>query len=304
MIANKYILIVAMCLISLGSHLLIAGPTIDGKIATGEYTTGHYTCFTLDNASNDIVKGQIWETQANGFLSVGFVMPLALVDNTYGQKTGSIDNSVGWGPKGTELKHLINSDLARFNFCDSNGSVLLDLELDYVEVENNAFVGGNILNGIAPDKVTTSTSMEYNWLNNNNSHPEFFAFSNGANTDGYSPETNWDGNYPVDYSNPESAYSPLVNIDSNPNNDVDWVFEVIYEVRIDMTLLGNEYSYVDVVSGHVSPMKEAIVCDNPFEEPIPIPPSDDPVVPVPSSILLCLGGIATFAGGKKISKKA
>ena len=114
--------------------LASADPMIDGRFDPGEgYSTGQSVIFGVEGTGQTVAGGQLWvhQSQASGDVSVLFIQPKTLVDNTYG------DNSIGWGPaapsgKRHNFKDLLGSDKAQFVFTDGSGNAVLDVTMDYI----------------------------------------------------------------------------------------------------------------------------------------------------------------------------
>src|SRR3954465_5904945 len=59
----------------------------------------------------------------------------AFVDNTYGT------NSIGWGKKGHELKHLVGSDHLQLALFDAANSKKLEFKIDYISASKDVSSG-------------------------------------------------------------------------------------------------------------------------------------------------------------------
>ncbi|MBA7603467.1 hypothetical protein ES703_10578 [subsurface metagenome] len=255
-------------LVVLGGLPAQADPMINGLFETSDgYTTGYYVNFELEGAKKDDphipytgAQGQLWTYQAPtvggipGDLSMVFIQPKSLVDNSYGT------TAVGWGsyaPSGKDHKFtdLIGSDAAQFVFTDGLGNIVLDFTMDYIhgygikpddkpDKKLPPYASGGVVDGdgsvnvgSASDILAWATSLEYNWVNFGSSYPG--NFGDGSN----SPATG--------SQDPTDLSSYVV---TDPPGPWDWVFDVIYEFKIDGSILGaNSNFYIEVV--HDSPNK-------------------------------------------------
>ncbi len=216
-----------------------AVPIADGRFDPAEgYTTGFNLILNVEARHHDPPTvapdpGQLWFYQDPNTrdVSVAFVQPVSLIDNTYG------DNSIGWGNSAPSGKHhnfkdLVGSDKARFTFTDGHGNVVLDVELDYISeighhtgiYESQGVDGkdGKVYTGSASDVLAWGTSLDYNF--NTLGHDEFTESS------------------PLsipDYTDPPSAPG--------------WIFEVVYELRVSGDAFGaNEFGGVTIPIVHDS----------------------------------------------------
>lgn len=185
--------------------------------------------------------------------------PTSLVDNSYG------NNAIGWVSKDHKFKNLTGSDRAQFKFTDNQGNTMLDITLDYLEgtdtyvdkhgktkVDRNAppYVSGltgrdksGVAVGDESDVLDSATSLEYNYDTFGSSYPGCF----GKDSD-----------------------SPLLA--------EDWVFDVIYEFKIDGDVFGNNgFGGVTIPIVHDSPNKigkNKVYPDIYVVIPLPEPPAE------------------------------
>ena len=193
-----------------------------------EYTIGYNVNLNVEGVDLVDDMGQLWyhydydPQLKKKCLSVVFVQPLTLVDNSYGA------NSIGWGQdapseKNHNFKDLKGSDKARFTIADDSGNVVFDFTLDYIsEIDQDEGKGkdkgtgaygslgvaggdGEVHSGDADALLAWGTSLDYN----------FNSLGHVLTQD--SPATD------PDYENSEFP---------------GWVFEVMYEFRIDGDVLG------------------------------------------------------------------
>jgi hypothetical protein len=79
-----------------------------------------------------LAGAELWQhVAAGGDVSIALILPVTLVDNSYGV------HSIGWGSDAPSGKHhnfkdLKGSDKAQFVFTDDTGAVVLDFVLDYL----------------------------------------------------------------------------------------------------------------------------------------------------------------------------
>ena len=224
------------CLVALAAGPASASPIIDGRFDAGEgYTLGRPLNFAVEGVSTIVSGGRLWTHQdaTTGDVSVAFIQPLTLVDNTYGA------NSIGWGsaaPSGKKhnFKDLVGSDKAEFAFTDGAGNTVLSITMDYLsETSKGSGVydclgvtggDGKVHVGSASDVLDANSSLDYN----------FNALGFALTTD--SPAT--DANYAPNLSFP------------------GWEFEVIYELKVAGSLFAaNGYGDVTIPVAHDSPNK-------------------------------------------------
>lgn len=213
-----------------------AMPVVDGRFDPSEgYTYGVYVTLEVEDVGQHTDDGELWLYQdpLTNDLYINLIQPLTLIDNTYGK------NSIGWGddaPSGKDhkFKGLTGSDSAQFTITDGADNVVFDFELDYISSSGTAPSGyaslgvtggdGDVYVGLADSLLAWGTSLDYNF-----------------NVLGYVLTND----------------SPLTdeNYTENPNYP-GWVFETIYEFRIDGSLFANHgFGGLSIPIKHDSPNK-------------------------------------------------
>ncbi|GAX62099.1 type IIA topoisomerase (DNA gyrase/topo II, topoisomerase IV), A subunit [Candidatus Scalindua japonica] len=257
---KRHLTILCITLISLLNFIIVSSiyalPIIDGKFDTSEgYTTGYTLKLNVESGkgkkrgkgkSKTTVsggEGDLWINQdtTSGDISLAFIQPLSLVDNSYG------DNSIGWGSdapsgKNHNYEDLTESDKAQFVFTDGNDNTVLDIVLDYAHEFSGGAVAssvtegdGKVNTGLSSDVMATASSLEYNYNIYGSSNTELFG--DGSS----SPLTGSDTTYDV-----EDA------------DLADWVFASVYELRVDGRVFSeNGFGDVEIAVVHNSPNKIA-----------------------------------------------
>ncbi len=160
------------------------------------------------------------------------------VDNTYGT------NAVGW-PSGHKFGDLVGSDHAQFYGYDANDALVLDFKLDYLTAKSGTPSGydslgvsggdGKMNVGNAAHIKAWGTSLAYS-LNNTG-----YCTAGNCSTLGT--------NLLVDSPATDSTYSPNATYP-------DWIFDVIYEAKIDIAAFGAAgFGALEVPYIHASPSK-------------------------------------------------
>ena len=260
-----------------------ASPIADGRFDPNEgYTLGRNVNFAVEESSTLVTGGQIWTYQdaVTGNVTVAFLQPKTLVDNTYGA------NSIGWGAsapsgKNHNFKDLLESDKAQFQFTDGNGNVVLDVTLDYISAESETGpwysqgVTGNdgaVDVGSADDVLSYGSSLDYNFK-----APRNYVL-------------------PVDSPATDDLYTPNA---SYPN----WIYDVIYEMEVSGDLFtAHGFGDVAIPIVHDSPNKIARnkvypEIDGPITPPVTPPPTPETQhVPEPATITMTLLAIGAIVG--------
>lgn len=232
----------ACCLASLLTAMA-AGPAVAAVTVDGRFDPAEgYTTFGVDfnvegggTASGG--KLGIYEDLATGNVSVAFVQPLTLIDNSYGS------NAIGWPGDNHKFNHLIGSDKAEFVFTDGADNTVLEITMDYLhgfghKKEDPPFHSGGVTDGdgkvdtgSAGDVLAAESSMGLNYATYGVSYPALF----GKDSD--SPAA--DSGYNV--SDPALS---------------GWLFDVIYELQVDGSVFGGQgFGGVTIPLVHDSPNK-------------------------------------------------
>ena len=227
MLTRPLRLLLAASLLLLAGHPTMASPVADGRFDPTEGYTSVKTVM-YDGGPKELAPGRLWTyiDPVTGSLSVAFLQPRILVDNTYGANL-----SPQWGTTNRPFDKVVGSDGAKFIITDASGKDLLKLEIDYIEdVGKDAL--GNVLYASEikktdPKNLTPApevgTSLDYNF--------------------------NTLGIYlPVD--SPPIGPNYLI-LDPSHNG---WIFDSIYEFKIDGSLFASKgFGEVLVDGVHNSP---------------------------------------------------
>ena len=212
-----------------------ATPVADGRFDPSEgYTTQFEIELDIEKGPMGVAGAQLWQhVAAGGDVSIALILPVTLVDNSYGI------HSIGWGSDAPSGKHhnfkdLKGSDKAQFVITDDTGAVVLDFVLDYLAAIGPGWGAsveskdGEILTGSAGDILGFGTSLDFN-----------------LNALGYSQFT-------------ENSPAPAIpgEYTPPPPSAPNWIFDVIYEVQISGDAFGPaEFGGVEIPIVHASPNK-------------------------------------------------
>ena len=259
----KTVLCMVAVAMLMSSHAF-AIPVFDGRFDQEGYTAGKYLNFEVENYvdGNPLgpqgeggiygddpgeEQGQLWYYQegSGGDLYLAFIQPKSLIDNSYGA------NAIGW-VSGHKLDELHGSDAAHITLTD-NGSTVFDITFDYlysnskdaptdwgsgfasspsdpVEKYDTKVDGDKVYESDYPG-IEVITSMQYNW---DQGFDEYFGHKD---------------------TNP---YSPYVESDYSTNSaEPGWIYENIYEIKVDGSLLAESFAFDNITIGevHDSPNK-------------------------------------------------
>ncbi len=212
-------------------------PVIDGRYDDIYRISPDATevCYT----ANGILFGKLATFYQSSGDAVYMVLAIDkdFVDNTYGA------NAIGW-PSGHTFGNLTGSDHAQFLGFNADGVQVLNFKLDYLSSASGTPSGyrslglggdGGISQGSAAHILDWGTSLEYN-LNE-------LGYCSGGNCSGLGTDLL------VDSPATDAFYTP------NPTYP-DWIFDVIYEVKIDKAAFGaTGFGSMEIPYIHASPSK-------------------------------------------------
>jgi hypothetical protein len=254
-----------------------ATPVADGRFDPSEgYTTQFDIHLDIEKGVSGLSGAELWQhVGANGDVSIALILPVTLVDNSYGI------HSIGWGSDAPTGKHhnfkdLKGSDKAQFVFTDDTGAVVLDFDLDYLTAIGSGWGAsvesgdGRVRTGSASDILGFGTSLDFN-----------------LNALGYSQFTE---------NSPEPAV-PGAYPPPGPPSAPGWIFEVIYEIQVSHSVFGSaEFGGFDIPVLHASPNK--------LGKNKVFPKIGDPIPEPSTAALLSLGLIALAASRRRSAPHA
>ena len=251
----RVLVITIVTMFALGAF---GAPVIDGRFDESEgYTTGSYVDYCLDGTDGGevVARGRLWTFQdTNNDLYVAMVAPRSVVDNSYGE------NSIGWKEKkdkyGHQFSDLLKSDKASFLISDSSGGLVIDFSLDYLGVDESAESGYSSLGMLDGGKKAKADGA----FNDGNED----ALSQWATSLDYN--FNVSGHVLTEHSPEAGSDYDIVDEDGYG----DWIFDVVYEFRIDGLILGGNGFQIAGELSHISPEKTDYDIST-ISEPIPEP---------------------------------
>ncbi len=215
-------------------------PVIDGKYDDIYKISPNATqvCYS----ANGTLFGKLasFYVPAGDYVYMVLAIDKDFVDNTYG------DNAIGW-PSGHDFGNLTGSDHAQFLGYDANGTLVLDIKQDYITsapigpttpsgYDSLGVIGGEgkVNLGSAAHIVAWATSEDYN-LNNT-------GYCTNGNCAGLGTDLEVD--------------SPATDAVYSPNSTYpEWVYDVIYELKISKLAFPNGFGSLEVPYIHASPSK-------------------------------------------------
>jgi len=261
-------LLIFLCTISIMAFSVsVFALTIDGNVegfAEG-YTSGFNVNFDIEDGPSNVPGGSLFIHETLSTMYYGLILPLNIVDNTYGDTKASdwcsIDHYLIGGGGGDSLE---GSDKWEFKYND------IELKLDYIEEECgsfNAWIEKFKEDGqdLDQSKITFHTSLDYNY--NELGLTSFFG-TEAEDEDGDPIDS------PMDFTN-------------------GWIPEIMYEVSIEKDAFSGDWFDFENSVIHASPNKLA---DHKL-----FPTCVEPInpVPLPSTLLLLCFGLIGMVGIKK-----
>lgn len=228
-----------------------AMPVIDGNVAglSEGYTRQLNVNFNIESGPSNVPGGKLFLHESGSDFFAGLIIPLTIVDNTYGT-----NRSLDWGTKDHFLMGggdgLEGSDEWKDLKIQIPGEKELKVEFDYIShVGSNVFSSGvkkaeQKDNGdFDASDVVLKSSLHYNY-----------------HTLGLTQFFDSDKNNPIASPGPAPgpANNPVYDFDSPAE---DWVAEIMYELTIDKSDLNGTFdaaAFIDAFNKstlHISPNK-------------------------------------------------
>lgn len=190
--------------------------------------SGHF-CFGSCTGNPNVWANIDYTLNPGNTITLRTIFAKTFVDNTYGA------NIIGWPlPKGHKFGDLTGSDKLQLALYDANNVKKIEFKIDYITASSGAPSGyktlgvsggdGGMVLGSAASVPSCMTSMDKNF-----------------NTYGYVLTTNSPAT--------DNIYSP------NPSYP-NWIFDVWYEVTVDLSVFGAAgFGHPEITSVHASPSK-------------------------------------------------
>jgi len=220
-VSSARILGVAACLATLllfsGAKPAFGTITIDGNVGgiSEGYAQEYDVSFDIESGPTGVGGGKLYLADNGTSISVGFITPLIVNDNTYGATRAS-----DWGIKEHNLMGagdgLEGSDKWEIKIEKfGTGAEKLEFRFDYIKHENNSFNARierfRIGSDLNPSLVVLGTSLDYN--HNVLNLTQFF-----------------DPNSPINSPGPQPSGSPVAYNFASPAED--WIPEIMYEFQL------------------------------------------------------------------------
>ena len=279
-----------LCLVTvamlMSSHAF-ATPVLDGSFDGSDvYTACIYVNFevedydlsgTLGTHGHGIYgddegeeQGQLWYYQegSGGDLYLAFIQPKSLVDNSYGTY------AIGWehlekdGKPGHTLDNLLGSDKAEIRL-ENGGVEVFNIAFDYLYTDDkdDPATWGS---GLGPDGYEKDQKYDSKAFDTSDSkydldvyQSDYYNLVDSKNTIEVktSMQYNWDQGF-TEYFGAKvddgwDPSSPYANSDYSGSAESDWIYENIYEIKVDGDLLAADFDFTDISIGlvHDSPNK-------------------------------------------------
>jgi hypothetical protein len=228
-------------------------PIVDGKYDDiyNISPDAEVVCYGTESTGEFFGKLATFYQPTGDAVYVVLAIDKGFVDNTYGT------NAIGW-PNGHTFDNLRGSDHSRFYGYNAAGTQVLNFKVDYISASsgtpsNYASLGvtggdGGMTTGSAASIQEWGTSLAYS-LNNTGYCTGGNCSAGGTNLLVNSPATN-------QFYTPNPTY---------PN----WIFDVIYEIKIDKNAFTGGFGSIEIPFIHASPSK--LGTNEIPVEPVPCP---------------------------------